>query len=832
MKKNSLLFAILIAISGSAYLHAQPEKQMTSADIWQQIKKLRKVGTVMYMAAHPDDENTRVISYFANAENLDVTYLSLTRGDGGQNLIGTETGEALGLLRTQELLAARRIDGGKQLFTRANDFGFSKNSAETFTIWDRNKILGDVVWAIRKIQPDIIINRFTSDSEGKTHGHHTASAILSEQAYEMAGDPNAFPEQLKYVKTWKPRRVYFNASWFFYGSKEKFAQVDKSNMDSLDMGIYIPSKGKSNSEIAALSRSQHRCQGFGSALTRGSDYEYFVLVKGQKSADGLLGGLDQSWNRLENGGEVEKMLAQIEQNFDFTRPYLSIPALLTARASIAKLGESGYRNQKLKDIDNIIKNCAGLYLEASTKESVYTPGGVIDLQLEATLRSDFPARLLKVSLPECGIDTTFNVTTGNNQNKTYSWKTNLPSTLTYSSPYWLEKEHPIGMYEVDDLLKVGIPENGAALHAVFSFEFNKDILQFPVNIIFKKTDPSIGEIYKNVTIMPPVVSEISEKIDLFNTAKTRKIHIKISSNTDKIKGTLKPEIPVGWTIQPTEASFSIDKKGDNTSLTFDITPAANAQNGYLTANCLIDGKVYAFESQNIRYEHIPDQVILKKSRAKLIKADLKIEGKSIAYIMGAGDEIPTVLEQLGYNVTLLKDSEIELSTLKKYNTVITGIRAYNTREILKYKQPVLMDFVKNGGTLLVQYNTTGETFSEDLGPYPFKLSRDRVTREDAEMRLLDPKNVNLTYPNQLSGKDFDGWIQERGLYFPGEIDQKYTKLFSCNDPDESPKDGSTIVAIYGKGKYVYTGLSFFRQLPIGHVGATRLFANLIAPPKP
>ncbi|MFT5848917.1 PIG-L family deacetylase, partial [Psychroserpens sp.] len=384
------LHLLLFALFSISLITAQQPKKPTSSEIHESIKKLNFLGSVLYVAAHPDDENTRLISYMSNDVKARTAYLSLTRGDGGQNLVGPEIRELLGVIRTQELLAARGTDGGEQLFTRANDFGYSKHPDETLAIWNKKEVLSDVVLAIRQFQPDVIINRFNHRTPGTTHGHHTSSAMLSVEAFDLVGDKNAYPKQLSRTNIWQPQRLFFNTSWWFYGSRENFEKADKSNLLAVDTGVYFPSSGLSNPEIAALSRSQHKSQGFGSTGSRGSQIEYIEIIKGDLPTDktNIFEGIDTSWNRVEGGKAIGDILYAVEKNYDFKNPSASIPELMRAYLAIQNLENTHWKNIKTNEVKNIIAACAGLYLEVTANSNHATAGAVIDLNLEVINRSN------------------------------------------------------------------------------------------------------------------------------------------------------------------------------------------------------------------------------------------------------------------------------------------------------------------------------------------------------------------------------------------------------------------------------------------------------------
>jgi len=474
-----LLLIFSMVFLGNTILKAQGPQRMTSGDIHEKIQKLNILGTVLYVAAHPDDENTRLISYLSNELKMNTAYLSLTRGDGGQNLIGPEIRELLGVIRTQELLAARRVDGGKQMFSRANDFGYSKNPDETLKIWEQEEVIADVVWAIRKFQPDVIINRFSHDSGRRTHGHHTSSAMLSHKVFDKVSDPTYFPEQLKYVQPWKPQRLFFNTSWWFFGSREKFAKADKSMMLSVDAGVYYPVKGKSNNEIAAESRSMHKCQGMGSTPSRGTQSEYLQLLKGEmpKNKEDIFEGINTTWSRLKGGAPIGKILGDVEKNFNYGNPTASVPQLTKAYSMISKLPDSYYKNLKLDELKEIIVGCMGLFIEAKANDYSATPGQEVELTIEAVNRSKSNAKLVSVDYLPMGLDSSLNMNLENNQTNKFYKKLNLPQDMATTSPYWLTKKASLGMYTVEDQLLRGLPETPRA----FKVRFNLMVEGVPIS---------------------------------------------------------------------------------------------------------------------------------------------------------------------------------------------------------------------------------------------------------------------------------------------------------------------------------------------------------------
>lgn len=810
--------------------NAQQPQKLNSGEIYNQILKLNFLGSVLYVAAHPDDENTRLISYLSNETKARTAYLSLTRGDGGQNLIGPQLRELLGVIRTQELIEARKIDGGEQFFSRANDFGFSKNAEETLAIWDKEKVLADIVWTIRKFQPDVIINRFDHRTSGNTHGHHSASAMLSFESFNKAIDPTVFPEQLKLVQPWQPKRQFFNTSWWFYGSQEKFNAADKTNRFSVQTGVYYPSAGKSNQEIAALSRSRHQSQGFGSTGTRGEETEYLEFINGQpfQNKTSIFEGIDTTWNRVKGGKPIVELLAKIISSYDFKNPSASILDLAKAYSMIQSLDENHWKEIKSEELKNIISACSGLYLEAVAQDQEATPGSLVKLKIEAINRSPIAMQLVSLTtLPEQK-STNQNIPLNNNITQKVNLDLQLPSTIEYTQPYWLKDKGSEGIYTVSDQKNIGIPDIIRDVKVVFAILINGIEIPFEKTVVYKYNDDVKGEMYNYLDIVPEITTIILDKVSLFRDTKKKYVAVKIKAGKDAVKGDLQLELPSNWNVIPKSIPFSLDKKGMQQTVYFEVTPPNLFEEAVAKSVAIIDNKRFDKEQISIDFGHIAKQQVLKSSEAKFIRMDLKTKEERIAYIMGAGDEVPNSLSQMGYKVTLLNPDELSPERLVNFDVVMTGIRAYNTLQTLVNKQNILFDFVKGGKTMLVQYNTSNDLVTDAIAPFPLKISRDRVTEENAEVRFLAPNHPVLNTPNKITSKDFQGWKQEQGLYYPNEYDKAFTAILSSNDKGESPKNGALLIAPYGKGHYIYTGLSFFRELPEGVLGAYRLLANMIS----
>lgn len=826
---RKLIILLLVFLNISAISFAQKPKKLNSAEIYESIKKLNFLGSVLYVAAHPDDENTRLISYMSNQKKARTAYLSITRGDGGQNLVGPEISELLGVIRTQELLTARRIDGGEQIFTRANDFGYSKHPDETLKIWDKDKVLNDVVLAIRKFKPDVIINRFDHRSPGSTHGHHTSSAMLSLEAFDIANDASKYPDQLSITNIWQPTRLFFNTSWWFYGSRENFDKADKTNLLSIDVGAFYPTLGLSNTEIASLSRSQHKSQGFGNTGTRGETLEYIELIKGDLPMDktNIFEGIDTSWNRVKGGNEIGAILKKVQDNFDFKKPSASVPELVKAYTLIQNLKDEHWKSIKTKEIKNIIAACTGLFLEAVSETNHATIKDNVKLLLEVINRSDQPIQLESIINPN-EIYIKKNIPLLKNIDYKFEESISFKSDQPMTSAYWLSEKGTLGMYEVENKADIGKPEKEKDINVTFNLIIENTKIPYIKEVVYKMNDPVKGEVYKPFEIIPEVSVKIDEKVIIFENNQQKEIPVTVKAGKDAIEGYVTLCSPADWNVYPEKQKLSIANKDEEQVLVFTVIPPKNQSEGLISPIAYVGEKEYSKKLIEIDYDHIPFQTVLLPSESKVVRLDLKKAGENIGYIEGAGDSVPASLQQIGYNVVTIKPEDISPENLQRFDAIVIGIRAYNTVDELKFKQKHLFDYVNNGGNMIVQYNTNFRLQVDELAPYDLELSRDRVTDENAEVRILNPQHSVLNYPNKITSKDFDGWVQERGLYFPDKWSEEFTPLLSINDVGETPKNGSLLITQYGKGYYIYTGLSFFREFPAGVSGAYRLFANMLS----
>jgi LmbE family N-acetylglucosaminyl deacetylase len=821
---------------------AQQPITLNSAEIFLRLKKLNTLGSVLYVAAHPDDENSRLIPYLAEERLFRTGYLSMTRGDGGQNLIGDEQGVELGLIRTQEMLAARRIDGAEQFFTRAFDFGFTKSTEEALKTWGEEKSLSDIVWIIRKFQPDVIITRFPEDARAG-HGHHSASSVLAHQAFSAAADPNRFPEQFRYgVIPWQAKRLLWNT--FNFGN----VNTTSENQLKMDVGAYNPILAKSYGEIAADSRSQHKTQGGALQRTRGQTFEYFTLVAGDPPAGDLMSGVTTSWARVDGGQQIEPLVDQLVASYSLSNPEKSVPALVNLYKQLTGLKDGYWKSQKLKEVQQLIEACGGLWLEATVHSPYAAQGDTLNVSMVVNNRGGMSADLKgmelvsstvvrsrnmysvlphdKILWPSAQLDTAISVPLEKNKNVSINYSFKIADKEPITQPYYLEEEMAPGSYNVKDQLLIGNPQSTPAYEVNFQLSIQGQVFRFTRPVQYIYTDPVQGELNEPLTILPDMTAQMNPQLIVFSAAEEKSFEATFKNQS---KRHMVPDCSLSNTEKLQVRKGNLWHNG---SLGFTAKPITSGPDDFFS-NLQIqqDGKPEnAKELISISYSHIPRIDYFRNAGAKFVIADLKISGKRIGYIEGAGDKLPEALVQMGYEVVLLKEKDITPANCKSFDAILTGVRAYNVHPWLSEKYEILMDYIKQGGNLVVQYNTGNQAgnMRASISPFPLSISRNRVTDENAKVNFLVPDHQVLNYPNKISEKDFEGWIQERGIYFADPIDPNFQTVLSMNDPGEHEQKGSLIIANFGEGKFVYTGLVFFRELPAGVPGSYRLLANIIA----
>ena len=757
------------------------------------------------------------------------------------------------MLRTQELLASRRVDGAEQFFTRALDYGFSKSPDEALAFWGHDRALADVVWVIRRFHPDVIITRFGTDGSGG-HGHHTASAILAGEAFRAAADSTRFPEQLRYVTPWQAKRLLWN-NW---SPKLEGRDPALPNVLTLDAGAYDPELGLAYSEIGGRSRSLNRSQGAGTRERRGSITEYFQHVDGDPAQNDLFDGVDLTWSRVPGGSTVQSLLREAERAFDPDHPAAILPVLGRAYAAMAALPSDPLVAARLRDLEGVMRSCAGLWLEAIAETPTVSPRDTLRVTLAAINRSPETVTLSRIELPygarafyaqpsrsaaparppigspaSIVIDLTAPADSAvralpPNQPVIAQARVVLPPDAALTQPYWLREASLKGSFEVADQRLIGDPEDTPAVAARMTVSLAGEPVTFDVPVAYRWTDRVYGDRYRGIEVVPPVTCQLDQKVYLFADSKPREVRLAVQSTTAPLEGSARLRLPPGWNADPPQAAVKLDA-GAEQIVRFRVTAGPGPAAATLGAEVEVGGQRYSSQLVRIDYPHVPMQILLPACEAHLVHTDVKHTGARIAYLMGPGDLGPEALRQMGYDVTLLTDDDVERADLSRFGTIVTGVRAYNTRPRLRVLEPRLLDYVKSGGRLVVQYCTNEDALNDRLGPWPFKISRDRVTVEEAPMRFLAPASPLLRVPNAITERDFDGWVQERGLNYANPWDPRYQTVLSANDPGEGPLDGGLLYTRYGKGVFIYTALAFFRQLPAGVPGAWRLFANLVSP---
>ena len=827
-----LLGLLLAALLLFAPLQAQQESPSGSARLQGLLERLNTLGSLLVLGAHPDDENTAVIAYFARGRHIRTAYLSATRGEGGQNLIGPEQGPLMGVIRTQELLAARRIDGGEQFFTRAIDFGYSKSPDEALTRWGRERLLSDMVRVIRRFRPDVIVTRFPHKGSGG-HGQHTAVGHLSVEAFEAAGDPGRFPEQVKQgLQPWRAKRLYWNT--YSFGRQREAAEAARHDRMTIDAGGYDPLLGRSYAEVAGESRSLHRSQGMGTRRRKGAAPAFFAYIAGDPAKTDLFDGIDTSWRRVPGAEKVAHLLEQARSDYRPDNPEAILPLLTKAYAALRELNDPWVEVKK-PEVFDAIQLAAGLWIDAAADRWDATPGSDLEVTLSALNRSRFPLTWARTQIT--GVAGHSEPGTGANlgYNEVASTKISvrIPDFALYSQPEWLVRPVEGDSYGIHDPTMIGRPEARPVLEATFYLKTAEGLeLPFRKPLAYRWVDRALGERTRALQIVPPVAVSFAEKTMIFPDENPRAVSVRLQNNAREAAGRVKLDVPEGWTVKPASVEFVLKRHGQQRTANFSITPPAADSTGEVVAKAELGGEAVSSGVRAIQYPHIPIQVVYPKARIRVARAEVKLLAKRIGYVMGAGDNVPEALEQLGASVTLLSPDELASGDLARFDAIVTGVRALNTRPDLLAAREQLLAYMEQGGTLVVQYNTASRRGGGDaLAPYPMTPSRNRVSREEAAVTFPRPDHPLLNAPNRITRRDFDGWVQERGLYFMSEWDESYEPILQCNDPGEPPRLGGLLYAPYGQGVYIYTGYSWFRQLPAGVPGAYRIFANLLSAAK-
>ena len=791
-----------------------------NGEIFVNLQKLHSLKRVLYVAAHPDDENTRALAWFSLGEKAETAYFSLTRGDGGQNLIGEELSEELGVLRTQELLAARSHDGAKQYFSRAVDFGYSKSAEESFELWGRDILLSDLVLIIRKFKPDVIVTRFPPD-ERAGHGHHTASALLAIEAFSKAADVEYEPRQVQAYGTWQSTSLYWNTSYWWDDNIKDMAQGDPNYLIS-DIGGFNAQLGMSYNEIGTLARSEHKCQGFGGIVERGSRIEYFKHLEGDKLEGSFFEKTSQTWTGIADK-QLEIDFQSALDNFDFVTVSNNVPRLLKILQRLKQLPSSYIFDEKIQRCETIIQDCLGLHAEVLGEQFSFNQGDSVLLKANLINRSGLSVLLSKVEM-STGEKFELDEKLLLNEPLALNLKSNGKTDI--SNPYWLNE--PFGTtFKVSDSSDFCAPESRPSITLKFTFLVDDQPFSISIPAAYKWRDPSYGERRRPLISTPGYTASFEEQQLLTKSGELKEVRIKIKNFRDSLNTTLNITAPKGWTISPNKIHLEFNTMHAEEWFVLTVEAAKDAKSG--TVKLSQEDGTKLFNYKEITYDHIPTQALFRTAFMQCTVLDAKIKAGRIAYIKGVDDAVPQAIEQLGFKLDFFEVKDIPSIDFAKYQSVVLGIRIYNVHpELLNYSER-LNEYVKNGGNLLMQYNTAYRSLEgKQFGPYPFELSRNRVTEEDAEVTFLEPEHQIMNSPNKITQTDFENWVQERGLYFANNWDEEYTPLFSWADQGEDAQTGALIVAKYGKGQFVYSGISFFRELPNGVIGAYRLFANILS----
>jgi LmbE family N-acetylglucosaminyl deacetylase len=823
-----IILTVAVLLFNVAPVNAAPQAVDSTSGpaILEQLHGFQELRSVLHIAAHPDDENTQLLTYLARGRHVRTAYLSLTRGDGGQNVLGPEFGDELGLIRTNELLAARHLDGGQQFFTRAIDFGFSKDYRETLKIWDEQTILSDVVRVIRQFQPDVIITRFSPEAS-KTHGHHTASAVLALEAFKLCGDPKAFPEQLKELSVWQPKRIMMNAGGFPGQARDATGPVVKMDVNGND-----PLLKESFADIAAESRAMHKSQGFGNFAggggRGGQRSESFQLLAGEPADKDIFDGVDTTWNRISGGREIGKLADGVVAKFDLENPAASVPSLLELRSRLAALPDSPLAAEKRRQLDQIIQACLGLSVETTVDHAEVVPGESVALRQTAKLQADVPVRWLGAKYLGQSAVKGDPIELRRNQEATREVTKVIPSDAPISQPYWLQEHAAVGNYNVADKSLIGSPENPPEfpIEQVFEVRGQKlSIADEPCEVILKSSRPDSR---RRLAVVAPVTLAFDYEVKIFAPDVPKPVNVQVTAVRGNIQGQLKLDAPTDWKVTPQSKSFQLDTAGQTKTLNFTVTPPPQAATAIMTAVAEVNGTAYHNRRVEIHYEHLPPLLLQPSSELKAVALDMAIRGQQVGYLPGAGDSVAECLTQMGYSVKTLTGNDLTKEGLHGLDAIVIGVRAFNVRDDLVPHLPALFEFAESGGNVIVQYNRPNGLKTEKLAPYDLRLSQDRVTDEQSPVTFLAPDHPVLNTPNRITKADFEGWVQERGIYFPDQWDEHFTPILECNDPGESPPKGGILVAKVGRGNFIYTSLVWFRELPAGVPGAYRLFANLVS----
>jgi LmbE family N-acetylglucosaminyl deacetylase len=865
---SSFLLSTFLLLPLISKAQVRPIYDRGSAGLGQQLKRLQTTASAMHTGAHPDDEDSGLLAYLARHDMARTSYLSLNRGEGGQNVIGSELFENLGVIRTEELLQARRLDGGQQFFTRVMDYGFSKTRAEAEKMWDAKQVLGDMVLAIRKFRPLVIIARF-SGTPADGHGHHQLSGYLTPIAFKAAADANQFPEQLKDgITVWQAKKLYVG---------QGFAPNSPKPSLVLNTGEYDNLIGRSYLEIAAEGRSQHKTQEMGSLELRGKASSGIRLLEtlGDKieKESSVFDGIDTSIKgiaKLTNNGEasIGQKLDELQNvaekaltSYEIYAPQELIPNLASgvklareAKNSTNNAATKVFLEQKEREFSLALQMASSVVVDAlsDTETIVAGDSSNVSVRIFAPENTGVKVKDVKINAPKgWKIETSSEPKADENmfrprRENAYDlkvFKVMSPNDATPTQPYWLETPKNKFTFNWDNEAGKNLPFQTPLMNAEVKLEIGGEEITVVKPTEYRYADDIRGEIRRDVAVVPQVAVAVDSNLIIAQKSakpSSNRMVVSVTNNAPRqTKGTLKLDLPTGWKSSPDSNDFDLKQRGEKTAFAFDVTiPANSAVNDYkITANAIVNGQTFDQTQTAIAYPHIQTHYRFTKAEVSAKVLDLKISPVKVGYIMGSGDKVPEAIKRLGLDVTMLEEKDLATGDLSKFDTIVVGIRASQVRPDYVANNGRTLDYVKNGGTLIVQYQQN-EFITKNMLPFPAKMegvvngtqriSNLRVTDENAKVTILDPKNAVFNVPNKITDSDFDNWIQERNLYCLTDFAKEYTPLLSAADEGEEQINGGMLYAEIGKGKYLYSSYSWFRQLPVGNSGAYRIFANMLS----
>lgn len=832
------------------------------------LRRLQTIAAVLHTAAHPDDESTEMLAYLSRAVGARTAYLALNRGEGGQNGIGPELGEALGVIRTEELLAARKLDGAEQYFTRAMDFGFTRSPEETFQKWNREEILGDMVCVIRRMRPLVIVNGFSGTAQDG-HGQHQVAGLLTPEAIKAAADPARFPEQISKdgLQPWQVLKLY----------ARRFSPSATGPRAEFDVGAYDPVLGRSYNELASDGRSRHRSQDFGMIQTKGSQVRAFPRlsssVEAPEKENSLFTGIDVTITGIAKfaGKDGERLLpaltkikdlaAKAQAEFRFAQPELIAPHLAAGlhevralRGRLADLDAVSKANvdsllaRKEQEFNDALAKAHGVVVDALSNTEIVTAGEAVDVAAHvyfaASAGNPSPAAALMTgkgfsvtpieAQPEQPAGGMAMLRGRETPNFVARFRANVTDEAADTQPYWLAQARTKDQFDWNSSMPLNQPFGPpvATMRVELTLSGERVTINQPVEYRF--ADKTFGEIRRELKVAPAITLTVNPSLLVIpakSQNRTREISVEITHNARKAtSGAVKLIAPQGWQIVNDSRPLAFTKQGEKTARSFKVTPPAGA-NGLFDLQVIgeADGKQFTTGYSTVSYPHIETHFIYHPAKTKVEVFDAQVAANlKVGYVMGSGDDGPRALEQLGVNVHLISPAELAAGDLSVYDTIVLGIRVYEVNEDVMANNKRLLEYVSNGGTLIVQYNKN-EYAQGNFAPYPVKMNRgDRVTDETAPITILQPEHPLFNFPNKISAEDWKGWVQERGLYFVNDFDPKYTPLLAAPDDTGKVLNGGQLIAPYGKGTYIFTAYAWFRQFPAGVPGAYRLFANLVS----